>query len=89
MAAWLNEGRCPGGRPSVSTKHITIEADVFCIEMATVHVIWKHRIKLAVFQSAFWVILQSSTTNQQQSNKKGYNPKIANINTHSVWNLAR
>ena len=29
MAAWLNEGRCPGGRPSVSTNYITIEASVF------------------------------------------------------------
>ena len=37
MAAWLNEGRCPGGRPSVSTNYITIEASVFCIEMTTVH----------------------------------------------------
>ena len=39
MAAWLNEGRCPGGRPSVSTNYITIEANVFCIEMTTVHAI--------------------------------------------------
>ena len=39
MAAWLNEGRCPGGRPSVSTNYITIEASVFCIEMTTVHAI--------------------------------------------------
>ena len=50
MAAWLNEGRCPGGRPSVSTNYITIEASVFCIEMTTVHAIYKHRIKLAVSQ---------------------------------------
>ena len=50
MAAWLNEGRCPGGRPSVSTNYITIEASVFCIEMTTVHAICKHRIKLAVSQ---------------------------------------
>ena len=50
MAAWLNEVRCPGGRPSVSTNYITIEANVFCIEMTTVHVIRKHRIKLAVSQ---------------------------------------
>ena len=50
MAAWLNEGRCPGGRPSVSTNYITIEANVFCIEMTTVHAIKKHRIKLAVSQ---------------------------------------
>ena len=40
MAAWLNEGRCPGGRPSVSTNYITIEASVFCIEMTTVHAIY-------------------------------------------------
>ena len=45
-----NEARCPGGRPSVSTNYITIKANVFCIEMTTVHVIWKHRIKLAVSQ---------------------------------------
>ena len=50
MAAWLNEGRCPGGRPSVSTNYITIEASVFCIEMTTVHAIYEHRIKLAVSQ---------------------------------------
>ena len=50
MAAWLNEGRCPGGRPSVSTNYKTIEASVFCIEMATVHAIYKNRIKLAVSQ---------------------------------------
>ena len=50
MAAWLNEGRCPGGRPSVSTNCITIEASVFCIEMTTVHAIYDYRIKLAVFQ---------------------------------------
>ena len=50
MAAWLNESRCPGGRPSVSTNYITIEASVFCIEMTTVHAIYKHRIKLAVIQ---------------------------------------
>ena len=50
MAAWLNEGRCPGGRPSVSTNYITIEASVFCIEMTTVHAIYKHEIKLAVSQ---------------------------------------
>ena len=53
MAAWLNEGRCPGGRPSVSTNYITIEASVFCIEMTTVHAIYKHRIKLAVSQMPF------------------------------------
>ena len=50
MAAWLNEGRCPGGRPSVSTNYITIQASVFCIEMTTVHAIYEHRIKLAVSQ---------------------------------------
>ena len=50
MAAWLNEGRCPGGRPSVSTNYITLEASVFCIEMTTVHAIYNHRIKLAVSQ---------------------------------------
>ena len=50
MAAWLNEGRCPGGRPSVSTNYITIEASGFCIEMITVHAIYNHRIKLAVSQ---------------------------------------
>ena len=31
MAAWLNEGRCPGGRPSVSANYKTIEASGFCI----------------------------------------------------------
>ena len=45
---WLNEGRCPVGRPSVSTNEITIEASVFCIEMTTVHAIYEHRIKLVV-----------------------------------------
>ena len=39
MAAWLNEGRCPGGRPSVSANYKTIEASGFCIEMTTVHAI--------------------------------------------------
>ena len=28
MAAWLNEDRCPGGRPSVSTNEVNIEAIV-------------------------------------------------------------
>ena len=42
MAARLNESRCPGGRPSVSTNYITIEASAFCIEMTTVHAIYKH-----------------------------------------------
>ena len=50
MAAWLNEGRCPGGRPSVSANYKTIEASGFCIEMTTVHAICKHRIILAVSQ---------------------------------------
>ena len=43
MAAWLNEGRCPGGRPSVSANYKTIEASGFCIEMTTVHVICNSR----------------------------------------------
>ena len=30
-------------------------------------------------ESAFWMILQSSTTNQQQSNKKRYHLKIASV----------
>ena len=39
MAAWLNEGRYPGGHPSVSTNCISIEANGFCVEITTVHVI--------------------------------------------------
>ena len=64
MAAWLNEGRCPGGRPSVSANYKTIEASGFCIEMTTVYAICKQQNNPSSLpESAFDYFVEVEATN--------------------------